>query len=179
MQQSSRPINAGISVVLTVLGVLIFLSTLAAFACVAWSARVPGPGGLWKVSGRLKSVDVQRAQMPDAAVVVTIDRAGTDFVLRLVDFQRLPQRDWPLESLNPGDQIVAWYVPDEGDTGTLWQLYRGRLRVVTFEDREKIQTAKITRVVPWLAAAALAGAVLLVTGYVLRPSSAAAGPGPS
>jgi hypothetical protein len=121
---------------------------------------------LFKVSGQVKSAELQAS--PNASL--TIDRAGTDFVLVAPDVQRLPQRDWPLQSVLPGDQVIAWYVPLQSDRnrGTLWQLYRGRLRVIALEDRARLQAEQSYRLLPWCIGAGIAGALLLGAGLTLR-----------
>ncbi len=45
-------------------------------------------------------------------LVVTAD--GADYELTLPQAEQLPARDWPLESINPGAPVVAWYIPVRG-----------------------------------------------------------------
>lgn len=151
---------------IALLGVVVLIGALGGLGWLVWSARAPGLDSLFKVSGRVKSAELQAS--PSASF--TIDRAGTDFVLLVPDIQRLPQRDWPLQSVLPGDQVIAWYVPLQPDRnrGTLWQLYRGQLHVIALEDRARVRSEQSYRLLPWCVGAGIAGALLLGGGLMLR-----------
>jgi hypothetical protein len=170
MDHNARPSTSRIGTALVLLGALIVAAAIGALAWELWSTKAPGMEALFKVSGQVKNIDLSAGPGVHPNASLTVDRAGTDFILAMPDADRLPQRDWPLPSVLPGDQVVAWYIPTQPDRtrGTLWQLYRGRLPVIALEDRARLQGERMDRALPWCVSTALAGAALLAVGCLLR-----------
>ena len=161
-----RPSQLGL--VLMALGALLFLSSGGALVALLLAARAPGPDTLSQVSGRVKSIERMDVPQSERELRIVIEQAGSDYEMMLQGVDRLPVRDWPLESVVAGDRVVVWYVPDPQARarGTLWQLYRGRQRVVQLEDVAAMVSGRVRRAVPWGAFGLVAGATLFAAGRI-------------
>ena len=146
---------------------------LASAACVVWSlwlGKAPGLDRLEHVSGRVKSAAVTDGRGASRTLMLVVELAGADYELTLPQVDRLPARDWPLESVVVGDRVVAWYIPERGTRtrGRLWQLHRGQLRVVALEDTGALHRERVRNTLPWSALGLLAGATMIAVGRALR-----------
>ncbi|HTS54327.1 MAG TPA: hypothetical protein VMH26_13720 [Burkholderiales bacterium] len=152
------------------IGALFLLASAAFIVWSLWWARAPGLDRLEKVSGRVKSAAVSEGQGASRTFALVVTRDDTDYELGLSQVERLPARDWPLESVVVGDRVVAWYIPERGarTRGRLWQLKRGLLRVVTLEDTAALYKECVRHALPWAGLGLLSGAVMIAVGRVRR-----------
>lgn len=135
--QSTPPPPSRIAVLVSVIGVLVLLTSAGFLAWGLWWAKAPSLDRLEQVTGRVKSATILDVQGAGRTLRLVVDRDGSDYELTLPQADRLPARDWPLESVTAGDRVIPWYTPDAGTRSRreLWQLHRGHyLRVVALED---------------------------------------------
>lgn len=150
------------------LGILVLLACVAFVGWLLWAATPPGLDRLEHVTGRVKSAAPINGQRTGRTLTLVITADGTDYQLTLPQADRLPARDWPLESVSAGERVVGWYIPDRGtkSSGRLWQLHRGQQRVVALEDTGRLQREWVRQALSWGAFGVLAGATLIVAGYL-------------
>jgi hypothetical protein len=158
------------------LGVLVLVAFAAFAVWLVAAARAPGLDRLEHVTGRVKSAATINGQKTGRTLTLVIATDGVDFELTLQRSDQLPVRDWPLESINAGERVVAWYVPVRGtkSRGTLWQLHRGQQRVVALEDTGALHREWVRNALSWCALGLLFGATLTAAGFGWRNR---AGPG--
>jgi len=160
---------------LRVTGLLVLVGAAAALAWVLFVGQAPALDRLEHVSGPVKSATLSDIGAGGRTLQLVVERGASEYELTLARADELPPRDWPLESLRAGDRVVAWYAPDFGtkQRGTLWQLLRGSQRVVALEDTASRYGRRFRYVVPLSVAGLLAGAALIVVGWVRRKRSVA------
>jgi hypothetical protein len=169
MQKQISSGSRRLGAVLMLAGALVFLALGAALTWIVWVAKAPGLEALSQTSGRVQGVESTLRPQTGRTVRLTIDQAGSFYALRIPRSEHLPARDWPLGSLDPGDRVVAWYLPDEASpsSGTIWQLFRGRQHVVMLEDTAAAHSSRARRPLPWIVLGLVAGAVLVAFGRIL------------
>jgi len=151
-------------------GLLVLVATAALVVWLLAVARAPGLDRLEQVTGRVKSATSSDGQTtaPRWALVVTAE--DVDYELVLPQAERLPTRDWPLESIKPGVPVVAWYISARGtkSRGILWQLHRGQQRVVALEDTSALYRDWVRSTLSWCTVGLLTGAALIAAGFGAR-----------
>ena len=172
----SKPSSSGrrISALVGMLGVLVLVAFAALVVWLVVAAKAPGLDRLEQVTGRVKSVATANGQTTSRTLKLVVTADGMDHELTLPRADQLPVRDWPLESINAGERVVAWYVPVGGtkSAGTLWQLHRGQQRVVALEDAGRLQREWVGNALSWCALGLLFGATLIAAGFGWRDRSA-------
>ena len=170
MQPTPAVRRSPLGLALIILGAVVFLGSAGLLVALVLASRAPEPDNLSQVSGRVKSIEVSGAAQGERDLRIVIEQAGSAYDIRLRGVDRLPERDWPLESLAAGDRVVVWYVPDAqlAAHGTLWQLYRGRQRVAQLEDVAAMVSERARRALPWGAFGLVAGATLFAVGRIRR-----------
>ena len=172
----SSPGASRIAALVGTLGVLVLIASAAFAVWLVAVTEAPGLDRLEQVTGRVKSATRDgRTTGRTLTLVVTMD--GVDYEVTLPRAEQLPVRDWPLESINEGAPVVAWYIPVRGTKfrGTLWQLHRGRQRVVALEDTSALYRAWTRDSLSWCALGLLAGATLVAAGFGARNQATRAG----
>jgi hypothetical protein len=159
-------------------GVTGLVGLLGAAGALAWAlffGEAPALDRLDHVSGQVKSATQSEGGAAGRTLRLVVERGTSEYELILARADQLPTRDWPLESVRPGDRVIAWYAPDFGtkQRGTLWQLLRGSQRVVAFEDTASRYSERVRYVVPFGVAGILAGAALVAVGWMRHKRSAA------
>ena len=158
------------------LGVLVLIASAAFAVWLVAVAKAPGLDRLEQVTGQVKSATSDgQSTRRTLTLVITMD--GVDYEVSLPRAEQLPVRDWPLESINEGAPVVAWYIPVRGtkSRGTLWQLHRGRQRVVALEDTSALYRAWTRDTLSWCALGLIAGATLIAAGFGVRNQATRAG----
>jgi hypothetical protein len=175
----SEPASRGarIATLVGMSGVVVLVANAALVVWLLAVARTPGLDRLEHVTGRVKSATTSGGQVTARTLTLVVTTDGADYELTLPQTEQLPVRDWPLESINAGDSVVAWYVPTRGtkSKGTLWQLHRGRQRVVALEDTGALHREWVRKTLSWCALGLLAGAALIAAGFGGRNRGAPAG----
>lgn len=168
-----RPSSHGL--VLMCLGALVFLGAASLLAVLSLASKAPTREALVQVSGRVKSVEIAGVPRGERELRIVVDQAGTDYDLRLRDVDKLPLLDWPAESVVAGDRVVAWYTQDAkgGNSGTLWQLHRGRQRIAERDDTAALASDRARSALPWGAFGLVAGATLFAAGRIRRKRATA------
>jgi hypothetical protein len=158
-------------------GVLVFVASAALVIWLVTAAKTPGLDRLEQVTGRVKSATTSGGPVTGRTLILVVTTDEVDYELTLPQAEQLPARDWPLESINAGAPVVAWYIPVRGtkSRGTLWQLHRGRQRVVALEDTGALYREWVRNTLSWCALGLLAGAALIAAGFGGRNRAAPAG----
>ena len=169
MSAQPSPGRSRIAVLVGMLGALVLIASTAFAVWLVAAAKAPGLDRLEQVTGQVKSVTSDgRTTGRTLTLIITMD--GVDYEVSLLRAEQLPVRDWPLESINAGAPVVAWYIPVRStkSRGTLWQLHRGRQRVVALEDTSALYRAWTRDTLSWCALGLLAGATLIAAGFGAR-----------
>src|SRR5262249_5806217 len=111
MLSSSASISR-VAILVCVTGVLVLLAAAAAVAWALLFGETPALDRLEHVSGAAQSATLIETGTAGRTRRVVGDRGGTAYELTLASADQLPARDWPLESVRPGDRVIAWYAPD-------------------------------------------------------------------
>jgi len=177
MLSSSASISR-VAILVCVTGVLVLLAAAAALAWALLFGKTPALERLEHVSGAVQSATLIETGTAGRTLRVVVERGGTAYELTLASADQLPARDWPLESVRPGDRVIAWYAPDSGTNrrGTLWQLLRGSQRVVALEDTASRHRQRFRYVLPLSVAGLLAGVALIAAGWARQKRSVASPP---
>jgi hypothetical protein len=141
------------------LGSVVMLASLTWLVWTFWARYPPSLPRLTPMAGTIQTIafhDGKRGREME----MTIEEHGRVQQLGLEQAERLPVLDWPLESLRPGDHVVAWTVADPNKQQEVWQLQMRRRRVVSYEERAAARGAE-------LRPALIFGFVGLVTGTAL------------
>jgi len=156
-------------------GVLVLLAAAAALMWALFFGNAPALEHLEHVSGPVKSAALIQVGTAGRTLQLVVERGTSEYELTLTRVDQLPARDWPLESVLPGDRVIAWYAPDFGtkQRGTLWQLLRGSQRVVALEDTASRYSQRFRYILPLSVAGVFAGAALIAIGWARRKRSAA------
>jgi hypothetical protein len=159
------------------LGVLVLVVSAAFVVWLTAVAKAPGLDRLEQVTGHVKSATTSEGRTTGRMLVLVVTSDADDYELILPHVEQLPVRDWPLESINPGAPVVAWYIPVRGTQfrGSLWQLHRGRQRVVALEDTGALHREWVRNALSWCALGLLFGAALIAAGFGRRNRPTAAG----
>ncbi len=177
MRSESFPRSSRIAALVGILGVLVLVASAAFVVWVVTVAKAPGLDRLEQVTGRVKSATWSDGPSTGRRLTLVVTTEGVDYELTLPRAEQLPVRDWPLESIIAGAPVVAWYIPDGGTKfrGTLWQLHRGRQRVVALEDTGALYGDWVHKTLPWCALGLLLGSVLIAVGFGSRNQAARVG----
>ena len=177
MSAQPSPGRSRIAVLVGMLGALVLIASTAFAVWLVAAAKAPGLDRLEQVTGQVKSVTSDgRATGRTLTLIIMMDD-GVDYEVSLPRAEQLPVRDWPLESITAGASVVAWYIPVRStkSRGTLWQLHRGRQRVVALEDTSALYRAWTRDTLSWCALGLLAGATLIAAGFGAPKQVARAG----
>ncbi len=160
------PHRSRIAALVGMFGVLVLAASIALVVWLVVAARAPGLDRLEQVTGRVKSATISGEQLTGRTLLLVVTTDGADYELTLPQTEQLPTRDWPLDSIDAGARVVAWYVPERGTKfrGTLWQLHRGQQRVVALEDTGALYREWVRHTLSWCASGLLVGAALIATG---------------
>jgi hypothetical protein len=171
------PRRSRIAALAGMLGVLVLVASAALVIWLAAVAKAPGLDRLEQVTGHVKSATTSGGHTTGRMLKLVVTTDGADYELTLPHIEQLPVRDWPLESINPGAPVVAWYIPVQGTKfrGALWQLHRGRQRVVALEDTGALYREWVRNTLSWCALGLLSGAVLIAAGFGGRNGGTPAG----
>jgi hypothetical protein len=172
---SSSASTSRIAALVSVTGLLLLLAAAGALTWAWFFNKAPALDRLEHVSGPVKSIALSEPGPAGRTLRLVVERGTSQYELTLAGADQLPARDWPLESVLPGDRVVAWYAPDFAtkQRGTLWQLVRGSQRVVAREDTASRYSGRFRYLVPFSVGGLLAGAALTAGGWVWRKRLAA------
>jgi len=172
---SSSALTSRIAPLVSVTGLLLLLAAAGALTWALFFNKASTLDQLEHVSGPVKSVDLTEPGPAGRTLRLVVERGTSQYELTLAGADQLPARDWPLESVLPGDRVVAWYAPDFGtkQRGTLWQLVRGSQRVVALEDTASRYSQRFRYLVPFSVGGLLVGAALMAAGLARRKRSPA------
>lgn len=165
-QPEPLPHRSRIAALVGMFGVLVLAASTALVVWLVVAARAPGLDRLEQVTGRVKSATIRGEQLTGQTLLLVVTTDGVDYELTLPQTERLPVRDWPLDSIDAGARVVAWYIPGRGTKfrGTLWQLHRGQQRVVALEDTGALFREWVRYTLSWCALGLLVGAALVAAG---------------
>jgi hypothetical protein len=122
------------------------------------------------VAGIIQTINIRDGKY-GRAMEVLLEEHGRVQQLVVEDVERMPLLDWPLDSLRPGDHIVAWAAvgPNlSANPQEVWQLQIRRRRVVDYEDRVAVRRAEIRSALTLGLFGSIAGVSLVATALVYK-----------
>ena len=151
------------------LGGAVLMASLAWLGWTLWAGYPPSLPRLTPMAGTIQTItfnEDRRGRMME----MTIEEHGRVQQLVLEEIGRLPLLDWPLESLHPGDRVVAWTAPNpllSASQQEIWRLETRRHRVVSYEERSAARSNEL-RPMLILGFVGLVAGASLVAGALMR-----------
>jgi hypothetical protein len=147
------------------------LALAASTAWLVWVIVVLSPPKLEQLtqySGRIVRSEIT-GQPPSRTLRLVLDYGGEQLAFHLDGVDRLPQRDWPAESLGPGFWVAlhASRTAPGAASQAIWQLNYGRRRVLEYEDRVAEPLAEMKRQAVY-AGLGVTASVLLIGAWMIR-----------